>query len=423
MALSRYNPRTRPSGSSTNTVSGRQMPGNNNPAPSPAPPPDLRPGDITTRGTLSTDPRTAGMYIPPSDFQHGSYSPVFDRQDANGNWVRNPRFEGQEIYSPWRGSLPDSYDPNARVVHDPLLYEQGPNYWNQDASGNWVKRPDGKYGMPEDKYGKPIYTPDPGKYPEYYTNNGPSEAEMQRRYAELDQSGRDTHAKIQQGGNWAAWASRMAAGGYDPNNFANNRDMQEAIMRDPNMSGALQEYQRMAKIAKSGLPDNWHADPKGNWPAPHAPSPGESPGGGRTAPWPTGQTAGVARGPAAPQALTPMQNPMMQGYQSAYPQGGYMGGGAGVPTGSGWGSAGGRSSGMGVPTGSGWGQAGGGNPFASMGGGEMGYMYGNSPMGGGQLPPQFMQMLMSQMGGGMLGGGNMGMMGGGYNPYAGLGMY
>lgn len=139
-----------------------------------------------------------------------------------------------------------------------------------------------------------------------------------------------------------------------------------------------------------------------------------------------------------------MQNPMMQGYQSAYPQGGYMGGGAGVPTGSGWGSAGGRSSGMGVPTGSGWGQAGY-LPLnlmqtitagASMGGGEMGYMYGNSPMGGGagldrnmMISQQYNQggspwaSMFSRMGGGVPGGGNMSMPGGGPEGFLRFGGY
>ncbi len=222
------------------------------------------------------------------------------------------------------------------------------------------------------------------------------------------------------------------------------------------MTAMRGQMQQDRFVAQGGTPETWQNryDENNQWPVPRSPSGNYQYGPGRPGPTPpnVAQSApsGVRRG-ATPQANAPMsagappsQNPMMQGYQSAYPQGGYMGGGAGVPTGGGWGSAGGRSSGMGVPTGGGWGSAGGnpnrtwqgangnmastyiggGNPFASMGGGEMGYMYGNSPMGGGSIPPQLMQMLFaSQMGGGMPGGGNMGMMGGGYNPYAGLGMY
>lgn len=125
---------------------------------------------VTSRGTLSTDPRTAGMYIPP-DFYHGtSYSPVFDHQDENGNWVPTPRFEGQKIWGPWRGSKPDDWDPNARVEHDPLLKEQGPKWWKQDENGNWVKRETGYGGIPLLDDGTPVYTPDPARFPEYYVS-------------------------------------------------------------------------------------------------------------------------------------------------------------------------------------------------------------------------------------------------------------
>jgi hypothetical protein len=124
--------------------------------------------EVSSRGKLSDDPRTAGMYVPP-DFYHGtSYSPVFDHQDESGNWVATPRFEGQVVYGPWRGSLPPDYDPNARVQHDPLNVDQGPNYWRQDEAGNWVKRDTGYGGIPLNDDGQPIFTPDPSKYPEYF---------------------------------------------------------------------------------------------------------------------------------------------------------------------------------------------------------------------------------------------------------------
>lgn len=123
---------------------------------------------VATEGKLSEDPHTAGMYVPP-DFYHGtSYSPVFDHQDANGKWLATPRFEGQQVWGPWRGSLPPDYDPNARVQHDPLNKNQGPNYWKQDASGNWVKRDTGYGGIPLNDDGQPMFTPDPSEYPEYF---------------------------------------------------------------------------------------------------------------------------------------------------------------------------------------------------------------------------------------------------------------
>jgi hypothetical protein len=124
--------------------------------------------EVTSQGTLSDDPHTAGMYVPP-DFYHGSsYSPVFDHQDENGNWVATPRFEGQKVYSEWRGSLPADYDPNARTQHDPLNKDNGPDWWKQDASGNWVKRDTGYGGIPLNDDGTPRFTPDPSKYPEYF---------------------------------------------------------------------------------------------------------------------------------------------------------------------------------------------------------------------------------------------------------------
>ncbi|HZR84527.1 MAG TPA: hypothetical protein VFD92_25735 [Candidatus Binatia bacterium] len=122
-------------------------------------------GAVTSVGTLSEDPHTAGMYVPP-DFYHGnSYSPVFDRQDENGNWVPTPRFEGQHIYSEWRAELPPDFDPNARVIHDPLLDKQGPRWWKQDENGDWVRRPEGPGGLALADDGTTINTLDPEKFP------------------------------------------------------------------------------------------------------------------------------------------------------------------------------------------------------------------------------------------------------------------
>jgi hypothetical protein len=119
---------------------------------------------VTTVGTLSTDPRTAGMYVPPDFYHGGSYSPVFENADG----TPKPRFDGQKIYSNWRASAPADWDPNARVVHDQLNWKQGANWWKQDASGNWVRRPEGYGGIPLNDDGTPIFTPDPTQYPEYY---------------------------------------------------------------------------------------------------------------------------------------------------------------------------------------------------------------------------------------------------------------
>ncbi len=123
---------------------------------------------VTTMGTLSDDPRTDGMYVPP-DFYHGtSYSPVFDTPDASGNMIPTPRFEGQKIYSDWRGSLPEDFDPNARVVRDPQAFENNPSFWQKNDDGTWTRRETGYGGIPLYENGKPVFTPDPLLYPEYF---------------------------------------------------------------------------------------------------------------------------------------------------------------------------------------------------------------------------------------------------------------
>jgi hypothetical protein len=132
--------------------------------------PNLSTADVAVNatGSLSEQDRTNGMYIPP-DFYHGtSYSPVFDQQDADGNWVRTPRFEGQKIYSDWRGSLPEDFDPNARVVRDPLAFQNNPNFWNKNDDGTWTLRETGYGGIPLYDNGKPVFTPDPLLFPEYW---------------------------------------------------------------------------------------------------------------------------------------------------------------------------------------------------------------------------------------------------------------
>ena len=154
------------SASSTETAQARGRFAPHVVPPTPTGPAETDPdGTIISRGTLSDDPHTAGMYVPP-DFYHGSsYSPVFDHQDEDGNWVETPRFEGQKIYSKWRGSLPPDFDPNARVIHDPLLSKQGPNWWKQDENGDWVRRPEGTGGLALKDDGTLIFSLDPAKYP------------------------------------------------------------------------------------------------------------------------------------------------------------------------------------------------------------------------------------------------------------------
>jgi hypothetical protein len=148
----------------------RRLPGSGSPVTAPDVDHATEGNEVRSVGTLSDDPHTKGMYVPP-DFYHGkTYSPVFDRKDENGNWVPTPRFEGQKIISQWRGSLPDDFDPNARVAHDPLNWNQSSNYWRQNESGDWVLRDTAYGGIPLNDDGKPIFTPDASKYPEYYAS-------------------------------------------------------------------------------------------------------------------------------------------------------------------------------------------------------------------------------------------------------------
>ncbi len=132
--------------------------------------PNLSTADVvvSTTGKLSEDARTEGMYVPP-DFYHGnSYSPVFDEVDENGNMVRTPRFEGQHIYSEWRAELPEDFDLNARVLRDPLAFENSPSFWKKNDDGSWSKRETGYGGIPLYDNGKPVFTPDPRLFPEYF---------------------------------------------------------------------------------------------------------------------------------------------------------------------------------------------------------------------------------------------------------------
>lgn len=237
--------------------------------------------------------------------------------------------------------------------------------------------------------------------------------------------------------------ARNAALNADPaySQAAAGGDIKAALARMVQMKQANQRQNFIDQGGQGATWDNRFSN-ENNYPRPTS-SIGYSHGPGRPdfdtratnpSPYGPGNTApGVRRG-ATPQANAPMSagappsaNPMFEGY---------LGGGAGVPSGGSgnWGPAGGMPMGGGNPlsglaSGPGWaGQAfnpGGGNPFASMGGGETGMMYPGGGMSGG-VSPQLINMLMQMRGGGMGAmpmGGNMGMMGGGYNPYASFGMY
>lgn len=139
-------------------------------SPPKGPRPNLSTADVVVNetGSISEDERTKGMYVPPGFYHGTSYSPVFDKMDENGNMVRTPRFEGQVIYSDWRGSLPEDFDPNARVLRDPQAFDNSPAFWKKNEDGSWSRRETGYGGIPLYDNGKPVYTPDPLLYPEYF---------------------------------------------------------------------------------------------------------------------------------------------------------------------------------------------------------------------------------------------------------------
>ncbi len=271
----------------------------------------------------------------------------------------------------------------------------------------WAHGPDQERGMRA-----PFFTPDvlDPRNAGYFAGGTSPEQEAARMNARNSRYA-DTYSGNMQDSSFASSADTLRQFGIDVSD-PNVRlgELAYKNKNNPALVAAINEHGRQMEIAKRGLSQDYRPPSRsgGPWPAPHAP---QSQGGGAP---PATVQGGVRRGatPSSgqmngdavqafgkygppPQAMPPMQNPMMQGYQSAYPQGGYMGGGAGVPTGSGWGSAGGMP---GVPSGGGWGSAGGnpmvsggadlnrwlamqggGNPGASMGGGEMGYMY-DQPM-------------------------------------------
>lgn len=254
----------------------------------------------------------------------------------------------------------------------------------------------------------------------------------------------DTYSGNMQDSNFASSADTLRQFGIDVSD-PNVRlgELAYKNKNNPALVAAINEHGRQMEIAKRGLSQDYRPPSRsgGPWPAPHAP---QSQGGGAP---PATVQGGVRRGatPSSgqmngdavqafgkygppPQAMPPMQNLMMQGYQSAYPQGGYMGGGGGGIGGvAGPAKAGGAGMSYG-PYGGGGGAApsgGGGNMMIASQGGGGGYgqyLGGGGNMGGGN-------MMASQGGGGgygQYGGGGNAISspsgaGGGYGQYLGGG--
>lgn len=360
MAMERYNPTAR--------ASSRQMPSNG-----------------ATPGNL-------GQGDPVNGYPFGSTTPGYiDYRDPSVNGAFYPGTTRQRYQD----------DPNARKVHTPGSdrHSQEEKYFGREIGGVGPAGPPVEWNS--------------GFYDQQHAGD------VQRKRELL--AGNDPYQKAKAAGDLKGQIAAMTA-----------------------LRGQMQE-QRW--IDQGGTEETYRNRFNRDWPKPRSPLGAYSHGPG-SADWdtrftnpPPPNTAGASAAPqgggvrrgATPQTapmsggMPPSQNPMFEGY---------LGGGAGVPSGGSgnWGPAGGMPMGGGNPlsglaSGPGWaGQAfnpGGGNPFASMGGGETGMMYPGGGMSGG-VSPQLINMLMQMRGGGMGAmpmGGNMGMMGGGYNPYANFGMY
>jgi len=367
----------------------------------------------SSAATVSPGRRTAGQY------PGGGNNHQYDNHDGPVRPGGDPR--GDTIdYGPSNGpSQQERIDAAWKKWGGSGLYVNG-------VEMPWAHGPDQERGMRA-----PFFTPDvlDPRNAGYFAGGTSPEQEAARMNARNSRYA-DTYSGNMQDSSFASSADTLRQFGIDVSD-PNVRlgELAYKNKNNPALVAAINEHGRQMEIAKRGLSQDYRPPSRsgGPWPAPHAP---QSQGGGAP---PATVQGGVRRG-ATPQANAPMSagappsaNPMFEGY---------LGGGAGVPSGGSgnWGSAGGMPMGGGNPlsglaSGPGWaGQAfnpGGGNPFASMGGGETGMMYPGGGMSGG-VSPQLINMLMQMRGGGMGAmpmGGNMGMMGGGYNPYANFGMY
>lgn len=328
---------------------------------------------MPTSGTRSNGatPGNLGQGDPVNGYPFGSTTPGYiDYRDPSVNGAFYPGTTRQRYQD----------DPNARKVHTPGSdrHSQEEKYFGREIGGVGPAGPPVEWNS--------------GFYDQQHAGD------VQRKRELL--AGNDPYQKAKAAGDLKGQIAAMTA-----------------------LRGQMQE-QRW--IDQGGTEETYRNRFNRDWPKPRSPLGAYSHGPG-SADWDTRFTnppppntigGGVRRGATPTNApmsagMPPSRNPMFEGYQ---------GGGAGVPSGGSgnWGPAGGAGS-----LGNWLSMQQGGNPFASMGGGETGMMYPGGGMSGG-VSPQLINMLMQMRGGGMGAmpmGGNMGMMGGGYNPYASLGMY
>ena len=402
---------------------------------------------------------------------------------SNQEWTDMPNLNPRR---PWSRTNPDGTrtgDPNERIDHFPgsASGEWNPNRYRMDENGNWVPRPTGYGGIPLNDDGKPIYTPDPTRYPEYFApGSGRADtAEETRAYEEKKRQAlaQDPEyvAAMQAAGQLSGPAALKAR--FAAEVAAKQRAQKQRYMTDYGMSEDTYDnrFNTSWPVPRSRNGQYWYRPPGAKGPndpgVPGPTPPGVPPSRSQSSPpaYPPSAPA-YPQSSSYPQSSAPQGNSMFQNYLGAVERPKANGGGASMSQyGGGGGTSarldpsqfggssvnldqlmgGGRNSMFeGYNPGqskSGMGQ----NPMSGpamstgypMGGGYMGnamgasYGGGYNPMAGGMdfggqgysaaggIPPQFLQMLMGGGGGfnpsSMLGGGRSM----GYNPYAMLGMF
>lgn len=169
---------------------------------------------------------------------------------TNEQWVDMPNLDPRR---PWSRTPPGGSrtgDPNERFWHEPgsASGNWNPDYYHWDENGNWVPKPTGRYGMPEDRNGKPIFTPDPVKYPEYFTGSSYTPTQEQQDLW----AAREADKKRRLAAD-PEWAQAKAAG--------DRRGMMRAELR------LKDQY---AQEASGMSPEAWKNRFKTSWPVPRS---------------------------------------------------------------------------------------------------------------------------------------------------------
>lgn len=244
---------------------------------------------------------------------------------TNEQWVDMPNLDPRR---PWSRTGTDGTrtgDPNERLWHEPgsASGNWSPTYYHWDENGNWVPKPNGKYGMPENDDGTPIFTPDPIKYPEYFARGSTPE----------EDAARAAQYKAKDDAKWAGMldrSPRLQAAyqalkdlGWDP--MGDNRDHRKQVdyargKLPPELQAAMKEFKEASYRARFGVSDDWERPEHGI--TPRSPSgqywyrpPGsrgpEDPG----VRGPTPPGVSTAAPEASRTASTVENNPMFEGYQ------------------------------------------------------------------------------------------------------------